>query len=159
MPKLAYRTTLPRPDDPELLQAIYDDVAYGLPLKYAAAKNGISEWTAYDWCSDGNRQLHEQELLGGPAELGSRALFAQAVKEARAALAIDRLAVIRAGGKDWAAAMTLLERVMPDDFGRRPATVTIDQRTVHVTIAAPPGTVADALTARLQRLLPAPTDG
>src|SRR3990167_10601715 len=173
MPKLAYRTPLPRPDDPELLQGIYDAVAYGIPLRYAAVEQGISEHTAYQWYEDGNRALaehpdtHDFALASTPnetlpvcrSEPGSRARFAWTVKEARAALARDRVGVVRAGGENWAAAMTLLERVMPDDFGRRPAHVTIDQRTVHVTIAAPPGTVADALTARLQRLLPAPTDG
>src|SRR3990167_2471205 len=158
MPKLAYRTTLPRPDDPQLLQAIYDDVAFGIPLRYAAVLAGIAENTAYHWITDYQHAI-DQAPPGTPLEeLGSAAVFGHTVKEARAALVRDRVGVIREGGKPWAAAMTLLERVMPDDFGRRPATVTIDQRTVHVTISPPPGDVSDALTTRLQRLLPAPPD-
>src|SRR3990167_1433553 len=179
MPKLAYRTPLPRPDDPELLQGIYDAVAYGIPLRYAAVEQGISEHTAYQWYEDGNRALaehpdtHDFALASTPnetlpecrSEPGSRARFAWTVKEARAALARDRVGVVRAGGKDWAAAMTLLERVMPDDFGRRPATVTVDQRQVHVTVVALPGVSEPELLALVrdrleagQRMLPAPSE-
>ncbi len=47
MPKLAYRTTLPRPDDPDILKSIADDVKRGVPMRYAAIRAGISENTAY----------------------------------------------------------------------------------------------------------------
>ena len=105
MPKLAYRTTLPRPDDPELLGTIATQLEAGVPLRYAAVQAGVSEDTAYHWVMDG-----EAALASWPegVELCSAALFGQMVKEARAKYIRARLVRVHAGEKDWAANMTAL---------------------------------------------------
>ena len=123
-PKLAYRSTLPRPDDPEILDTVDQALRLGVPLRYAAALAGISETTAYHWVTDCARAM-EAAPPGTPLEeLGSAALFGQTVKEARASLVLEAVTEWRAAGKDWPKWATLLERLFPQDFGRGPRSET-----------------------------------
>lgn len=116
MPALAYRTTMPRPDDPEILESIYQDLIRGMPLRHAAVRAGISESTAYHWVMTGSGADGDPVLSDG--ELGSHALFVQTIKEANAACVDAELTAWDAGGKDWVAHATKLERRFPNDFGR-----------------------------------------
>lgn len=120
MPKLAYRNKLPRPDDPELLESIYNDISQGIPLRYAAVRAGISEGTAYHWQTLGRAELDHVETEGltnwNSVPL---ACFAQTVKEARANCFGDRLSRLDAAeGNNWQKHATVLERRYPKDFGR-----------------------------------------
>ena len=122
MPALLYRTTMPKVDDPEIIATICQAVTKGHPLASAAALAGIHEETLYHWTAKGREELSQAEgrtLTWG--ELGSHARLVIHIKEALAGLVDEALDHVRAGGKDWAAWMTLLERRMPKDFGRNQA--------------------------------------
>ena len=134
VPKLAYRTTLPKPDDPEILDAIASDVARGVALRFAAVAAGISEDTAYQWMQQGAQELAAFETDG--VELGSRALFAKTVKEAQAACVQDCVTRWRsAAPNDWQRWPTLAERVFPAEYGKR-TYQEVDQRTLSVNVTA-----------------------
>ena len=140
MPKLAYRSKLPRPDDPDLLASIRADLEAGVPLNYAAVHAGISDNTAYHWVWQGSQQLEQAEqdpiTLRDLRELGSEAVFAQAVKESLAACVVDGVGKWReAKVNDWARWATLLERRFPADFGRRDYRQ-VEQRTLSVNVTA-----------------------
>ena len=112
---------MPRPDDPELLDAIYKDVVRGVPLRHAAVRAGISEWTAYQWAEAGYAELQGSQTAHGSRykELGSVVTFALVVKEAEANCVSDRLSRSDAAeGNNWQKHITVLERRYPKDFGR-----------------------------------------
>jgi hypothetical protein len=136
-PALAYRDTVPRPDDPDILLSIYADIIRGMPMRYAAVRAGITETTAYHWRMQGEADLasDDHKLL---RELGPHALFVQTVKEAEAASIDDALTEWRSDKQGWARWATLLERRFPADFGRHDR---VDQRTVSVSVTL----TADAL--------------
>ena len=134
MPKLTYRTTLPKPDDPDILESIYEDVKRGVPLKYAAIRAGISEWTAYGWVDQAKAEIGDGAQPHG--ELGSVALFGQVVKEAHAACVDDRLAKSDAAeGNNWQKHVTVLERRFRDDFGRDQR-ITTESVSINVNVTA-----------------------
>lgn len=91
-----------RPNDPQTLAELKAAIKGGLHPRSAAASIGIPESTFYDW-----KQAH-------PA-------FAAAINEAIADLKAELAGVVKASalGGNWAAAMTLLERLYPDEYGRR----------------------------------------
>ena len=128
MPTLAYRTKMPRPDDPDILEAIYVDVTRGIPLRHAAVRAGISEWTAYGWVDQAKAEIGDGAEPHG--ELGSVALFGLMVKEANAACVDTEMTKWDAGGKDWVGAATKLERRFPRDFGRNQR-IEIEQHVTH----------------------------
>lgn len=119
MPALKYRTTLPRPDDPDILDTMYREIASGTPTEYAATLAGIVPRTAWDWLAQGRAALEASSHAG---ELGPHALFAQTIEEARAEFVRENLAYVRAcrdsGQRGWLPAMTLLERRDWRNFGR-----------------------------------------
>ena len=130
MPALKYRTIMPRPDDPEILESIYADVSRGVPLCHAAVRAGISEWTAYAWVDDAKAEIGDGTTPHG--ELGSVAHFAQVVKEAHAECVSSRLAQADAAeGNNWQKHITVLERRFPNDFGRNQR---IDIKSEHTEI-------------------------
>ena len=152
MPKFLHRATMPRPGDPDIIQVYTDAVRQGLPLSTAATMAGIGEQTARDWLRLGLEALDEAPAKT-PAELGSHALFAWAAKQADAAFVATNVGVINAaktGDKGWLPAMTHLERMKPQDFGRFQR-IEVEQRTVTVNLTAQlPPEAAQALLAMAQ---------
>ena len=149
MPALAYRTTIPKPDDPDILEAIYVDVTRGIPLRHAAVRAGISEWTAYGWVDQAKAEIGEGAQPHG--ELSSVALFGQMVKEALAACVDDRLAKSDAAeGNNWQKHITVLERRFPNDFGRNQR-IEIEHN-VNVTHRLELGSAEAAILARIVEL-------
>lgn len=160
MPRLAYRTKMPKPDDPDLLKAYCQAIAQGHPAATAATIAGIGEATARDWMLIGEQALaasEDGELRA--EELGSHAAFARAVKQAQADFVAQNLAYVneaRAQAKGWLPAMTLLERRRPRDFGRQQY-LDVEQHNTHtIQLVVPPGAEA-ALLRLMGRTLPEQT--
>ena len=156
MPALAFRSTLPRPDDPDIIQRFTDAVRKGHPYATAATLAGISHDAASSWLNKGN-QLLVTAPLGIPLEeLGSHAVFAVAVKLAEAEMVEAKLSIVERDmatpGKGWLPAMTLLERRRPQDFGRGPRgeSVTTHQTLVVLLPEATERHVLDLLRERLE---------
>ena len=121
MPKLAYRTKLPRPDDPDVYEPICAAIALGMSQEKAAAKAGIHEDTLYHWRYKGQRELAAAEGQWKPwRELGSHAQLVIRLKEAEAALEFDGVTNWREGKvNDWARWATLLQRRDPERWNVR----------------------------------------
>lgn len=122
MPALAYRTKLPRPDDPDILARVHAAIVAGHPIQTAARIAGIGHTSAWDWNRQGLQLLDAHPNID-PRELGSTAVFADMVKQAEAEFVDRHLGAVNAavdegGPKAWIPAMTLLERRRPQDFGR-----------------------------------------
>lgn len=171
MPALAYRTSLPQPDDPLILERIADATRKGHAITTAGPCAGIGQTTSYEWYMRGQEDLAEAERQGlSYEELGSHAKFAKAVKDAEAEMVEAKLSIVERDmafpGKGWLAAMTLLERRRPQDFGRRDR-LEVDQRSVSVSVnltaQLPPSALAEVLALALseaqaeQRLLMSPS--
>lgn len=96
---------------PELTDAIVQYVAEGVPLRFAAQAVGIDVGTYYKW-------LHRGEREHG----GMYHEFATRVEQALgSAVAANVATVKKAAEKQWQAAAWWLERVYPEQFGRRDA--------------------------------------
>ena len=152
MPALLIRPRIPKPDDPELIEAFCSAIADGQPTDTAATAAGISHRTADDWIKQGNEALAAEPTEPG-AELGeqsSHALFALAVKQAEHHFVSENLGYVRKarqGDKGWLPAMTLLERRRPDAFGRfQRVEVASTSVTVSITAQLPPGAAEALLT-------------
>ena len=132
MPKLKHRTVMPRPNDQSIIDAYAKAVEHGHPQHTAATLAGISHGTAKDWLQLGNAEIEEGDVQG------SHVAFASAVNAAQAAFVERNLGVVNdaatTGPKGWVAAMTLMERRMPRDFGRNDR-LEVEQRTVNVNIS------------------------
>lgn len=91
----------PKYQDPEVMYTLLKHIEEGLPVQDACRLAGISPTIFYEW------------RAAIPA-------IAEAIKAAESKLKATMLAhVRRAAPANWAAAMTLLERRFPEDFGRR----------------------------------------
>ena len=133
MPALKYRTTLPKPDDPAILESIYQDIVAGIPMRYAAVRVGIAADTAYHWRMEGNHALEQLETdTETDISTVPSAVFAQTVKEAEAECVASNVQAWMNPdiGKDWVKHATLLERRYGSDFGKNQQ-VTIES---HVTV-------------------------
>ena len=98
---------------PELHTKIVGLVAGGNYAQVAAQACGIHESTYYDWLETGEADLEANKTT----PFGE---LAKAIKLARAeAQTMAVLAVRRAFGTDWKAAMTYLERTDPKQWGRK----------------------------------------
>ncbi len=131
MPKLAYRTTMPRPDDPDIIRRFADATRKGHPVATAETLAGLGGRVAGDWLRIGNEQLDAGD------EQGSHAAFASAHKSAVADFAERNLGVINdatSQPKGWLPAMTLLERRMPRDFGRNER-LEIETKSLSVSVS------------------------
>jgi hypothetical protein len=85
---------------PEMVDAICELIAKGVPARWAAIQCGISQGTFFEW------QAANPE-------------FAERIKQARAAKVKKLVGRIWDDAQtSWVAAMTLLERTEPEDFGR-----------------------------------------
>ncbi len=127
MPALKYRTSMPKPDDPDILKRIAEATRLGHPLVTAATLAGIGEMTANDWRARGNDEL---ALTVGGEPLSPHALFAWTLKCAEAGqvdadLGVVEAAISEAPSKGWVPAMTRLQRRQPQHFSER--------RELHVT--------------------------
>ena len=161
MPKLLDRPTLPKPTDPDLIERFSGAVALGHPITTASTLAGISRRTADYWIAQGEAELEQAEVTG--EEPGSHVPFVLAFKQAQATFCDVHLQVVGGaalGKNGWLPAMTLLERRMPQDFGRRTeVSVKSESVVVHVT-----GTLSEAtqakvweIAARAQKALPPPS--
>ncbi len=143
MPALLARTTNPTPHDAHLASVFAQHIRDGHPIATAAVLSGIGERTARRYIADGSAQAEMEQ--------GSPSLFWQEFKQAEAEFVAKNLAYIHrdAGNKGgWAAAMTLLERRRPRDFGRN---VQVEQHTTTLSVTvALPGLPEQELMALLQ---------
>ena len=100
---------------------IVDDVAAGVPVKYASARAGVSDATVWRWIQRGR---------GEPGSVYER--FADAIDVAQAQSVAALVAqVSEAAAKDWRAASWLLTRRAPDEFidpGKRAELVAAEAR-------------------------------
>ena len=94
----------------ELIKAISADIANGVPNKYAAIANGISEATFYAW------QKEE-----GPLTEEQRVEFLESIKKAESNRIKNYLNSINRAANEgtWQAGAWYLERVYPEDFGKQ----------------------------------------
>ncbi len=167
MPKLAYRTTMPRPGDQTIIDAYCGAIELGHAPRTAAPIAGIGERTATEWLAEGRAELSAATPGTPLTEQGSHALFAQSVIEAQARFVSENLDFVR-GARDkspkgWLPAMTLMDRRMPEDWGQR-SHVTSETRSVNVNVtldALPEGqrlALIAALSRGAQPQLAAPSD-
>ena len=120
MPALKSRSRMPRPDDPEILRSVAESTALGHPIQTAGRLAGLGHTTAWDWNRKGTAEI-EANPDSTPEELGALAVFADTVKRAEAQMVDIQLHHIARDAQNkggWTAAMTLLERRRPKDFGR-----------------------------------------
>ena len=119
----------------ELCDEICKDITQGVPIKHAAIAHGISESTFYNWMDKGKK-----------AKSGKFCKFFNKVNEAKSqAIKLRAKRICKAGKSNWQADAWWLERVDPENFGRRE---TIKQ---DVTLDA---NVRTELLAKLERPLP-----
>lgn len=154
MPALAFRSTLPRPDDPDIYTRVANAVRQGHPIDTAARLAGLGRTTARDWLNAG-RAILDDHPDKSPGELGSHAVFADAINAAEAEMVEAKLAEVNRDaaipGKGWTAAMTLLERRRPQDFGRYNRVEVTQERTTTLRIELS-SEAAQALGAAQERL-------
>ena len=163
MPKLLYRTTIPKPDDPDIIARFSQAVAIGHPVGTACTLAGMEQSTASRWLTQGEQESAAHEA-NGAEEPGSHVAFFRAFKASQAEFCARNLGVVTdaanlGGAKGWLPAMTLLERRMPQDFGRRTeVSVKSESVIVHVTATLSEATQAKvwAIAARAQKALPPP---
>ena len=153
MPRLV-ATTIPKPDDLAILQGVKEAITAGLPVHDAAQVARIGEQTFRDWYRLGSEQLATTDSCTEQLakELGPRALFAWTVKEAQLAMVQQNIKHIQRDASQkggWTAAMTLLERRRPKDFGRNQQ-ITVESTVTYVHELGP-GAEA-AILARRQEL-------
>jgi hypothetical protein len=157
---------MPRPDDSDLIERFTDAIANGHPVSTAATMAGFAGYTANEWIALGEAELEQvptDVYHGRYDEAGSHVPFVLAYKQALAVFCDANLRVIGAatqGKNGWLPAMTLLERRMPGDFGRR-TEVSVQQRSVnvHVTAQLSEGTLLKLMALAAEELrpsLPAP---
>lgn len=166
MPALKYRTTLPRPDDPDIYEPICDALAHGQAQTTAAANAGIHEDTLYHWRYQGQEELAALEGQWRPwGELGSHAQLVIRLKEAEAQFVGTALQNWWDAEQNWAKWPTMLERRRPGEFGRQQR-VEVRSQSVSITIdvAQLPERVQRELLSRAvaalqQKQLEAPKDG
>ena len=96
---------------PEIQEIMLESVSMGLPIRFACDRAGISHAAHYDWLR--RAENGEQPYLD----------YSSAMKKAKANAVLVRLSRIDAAAEAgaWQADMTYLERVYPDEFGRREA--------------------------------------
>ncbi len=114
MAKLRARPTQPRPDDPVIIEHFSNAIRKGHPISTAAELAGIGDTTARRYIEYGEREAEA-------GEVGSYRAFWEAFKAAEAEMVDEQLDRVHRDASQkggWPAAMTLLERRRPKDFGR-----------------------------------------
>ena len=93
----------------ELCDNICKDIKEGVPIVHASVANGISTSTFYSWYDKGKE-----------AKSGKYKKFYDEINEARSvAVTLRAKRVYKAGETSWQAAAWWLERVDPENFGRK----------------------------------------
>ena len=93
----------------QLCDEICNDIKAGVPIKHAAISHGITEVTFYNWYNQGKT-----------AKSGAKKQFYDKVEEAKSvAITLRARRIYKAGETSWQADAWWLERVDPDNFGRK----------------------------------------
>ena len=93
----------------KLCEEICNDIKAGVPIIHAAVAHGISQTTFYDWYNQGKK-----------AKRGIKRDFYLKVEEAKSiAITLRARRIYKAGETSWQADAWWLERVDPDNFGRK----------------------------------------
>ena len=93
----------------QLCDEICNDIKAGVPIKHAAIAHGISKSTFYDWYGKGET-----------AKSGKFKKFYDKVEEAKSvAITLRARRIYKAGEDCWQADAWWLERVDPNNFGRK----------------------------------------
>ena len=93
----------------ELCNNICKDIKEGVPIVHASVANGISTSTFYSWYDKGKE-----------AKSGKYKKFYDEINEARSvAVTLRAKRVYKAGETSWQADAWWLERVDPENFGRK----------------------------------------
>jgi len=93
----------------QLCDDICNDIKAGVPIKHAAIAHGITRTTFYDWYNKGEQ-----------AKSGKFKKFYDKVEEAKSvAVTLRARRIYKAGETSWQADAWWLERVDPDNFGKK----------------------------------------
>ena len=93
----------------QLCDEICNDIKAGVPIKHASISHGISESTFYNWFDKGR-----------DAKSGKFKKFYDKIQEAKSvAITLRARRIYKAGESNWQADAWWLERVDPDNFGRK----------------------------------------
>jgi len=93
----------------KLCEEICNDIKAGVPIIHAAIAHGISQTTFYDWYNQGKE-----------AKSGAKRNFYLKVEEAKSvAITLRARRIYKAGETNWQADAWWLERVDPENFGRK----------------------------------------
>ena len=93
----------------QLCDEICNDIKAGVPIKHASISHGISESTFYNWFDKGKE-----------AKSGKFKKFYDKIQEAKSvAITLRARRIYKAGESNWQADAWWLERVDPDNFGRK----------------------------------------
>lgn len=93
----------------QLCDDICNDIKAGVPIKHAAIAHGITRTTFYDWYNKGEQ-----------AKSGKFKKFHDKVEEAKSvAVTLRARRIYKAGETSWQADAWWLERVDPDNFGKK----------------------------------------
>ena len=93
----------------KLCDEICNDIKAGVPIVHAAISHGITHTTFYDWYNKGKN-----------AKSGKFKQFHDKVEEAKSvAITLRARRIYKAGEDNWQADAWWLERVDPDNFGRK----------------------------------------
>ena len=146
---------MPRPTDQRIIDRVVEATKLGHPIDTAGQLAGLGHDVARRWLVKGLQQLEDGD------ELGSHAAYAAAIKDAEAEmvdLQLHHVARDAANKGGWTAAMTLLERRRPRDFGRN---VQVEQHSTltvtHTLPEAPERALLELVRDALPALPPAPT--
>ena len=92
-----------------LCDEICNDIKAGVPIVHAAISHGITHTTFYDWYNKGKN-----------AKSGKFKQFHDKVEEAKSvAITLRARRIYKAGEMSWQADAWWLERVDPDNFGKK----------------------------------------
>lgn len=93
----------------KLCDEICNDIKAGVPIVHAAISHGITHTTFYDWYNKGKN-----------AKSGKFKQFHDKVEEAKSvAITLRARRIYKAGEDNWQADAWWLERIDPDNFGRK----------------------------------------
>ena len=93
----------------QLCDEICNDIKAGVPIAHAAIAHGITRATFYNWYNKGE-----------DAKSGKFKKFYDKVEEAKSvAITLRARRIYKAGEDNWQADAWWLERVDPDNFGRK----------------------------------------
>jgi len=94
----------------KLCDEICNDIKAGVPINHAAIAHGITHTTFYDWYNKGKEATRKSKFK----------TFYEKVEEAKSvAITLRARRIYKAGETSWQADAWWLERVDPENFGRK----------------------------------------